>query len=120
MNGRRLTPSPSHTSKGRIMAHITETLFLTTGVEFDGKLHREITIRIPIVQDSVDIEKETSGSGLIVKSLSMLRKQIVKFGAIPAEKITVDLLGQLTETDLDVLNEATQYLKKKALWQKRD
>ncbi|MBN1130388.1 MAG: hypothetical protein JXA71_15455 [Chitinispirillaceae bacterium] len=102
------------------MAHITETLFLTTGVEYDGKQHREITIRIPIVQDSVDVEKETSGSGILLKALSMLRKQVVTFGSIPLEKISVDLLGQLTETDLDLLDEASKGLKKKALWQKRD
>jgi len=102
------------------MAHITETLHLTTGVEHDGKQHREICIRIPIVKDSIEVEKETAGSGIILKSLALLKKQIVTFGSIPLEKISIDLLGELTETDLDLLNEATQGLKKKALWQKRD
>ena len=102
------------------MAHITETVFLTTGVELNGKAQREVVIRIGIIQDSIDTEQECEGKGLLVKSLNLLKKQIIKFGSMPANEITVDLLGALTETDLDLLREAGEFLKKKALWQKRD
>jgi hypothetical protein len=102
------------------MAHITETVFLSTGVEHNGKAQREVVLRIGIVADSIETEQECDGSGLLIKSLTLLKKQILKFGAIPLNEITVDLLGMLTETDLDLLREAGEMLKKKALWQRRD
>ena len=102
------------------MAFLQETVFLTTGIEYNGKAQREVVLRIGLVRDSVEVETDCEGKGLLIKSLALLKKQILKFGAIPTDEISVDMLGMLTETDLDLLREAGETLKKKALWQKRD
>lgn len=95
---------------------ITETIPLANGIRRDGKTHKTVIMRVPIVKDSLEVEAELAGAGALTLSLGLLGKRIVSFGGIPKEQITVDLLAELTETDLARLQEATEMLKKKADW----
>jgi hypothetical protein len=109
---------------------LTETVYLSEGILVEGQRHKAVVLRAPIVRDSLEIEKESEGKGVVYISLSLLSKSILKIGTtgkdggftqeVPREKITVDALGSMNEEDLERLQNAREYLKKKIHWQKAD
>ena len=99
---------------------LTEQVRLLDGVEYQSERHVDVVMRVPIVKDSLEAEAESEGKGALHLSLALLSKHIVSFGNIPKDKITVDLLAQLTDVDFERLCEVRDYLKKKAHWIPRD
>lgn len=96
---------------------LIEKVRLLDGVEFDGKHHKDVVVRTPLVKDALEAEKESDGKSALHLSLSLLKNRIESFGSIPKEKITTDLLGNLSDEDFERLQVAIEYLKKKAHWQ---
>jgi phage FluMu protein gp41 len=99
---------------------LTEKVRLLSGIAFDGVCHKDVVLRTPIVKDVIEAEKESDGKGAIVLSLNVLKQRIESFGKIPKEKLTTDLLANLTDEDFERLQTATEYLKKKAYWQSEE
>ncbi len=94
---------------------ITEKRTLPIGVEFEGKLHRDLEIRPRLVKDLV----AASGSDLVAQDkncfeVGCLASQIVKLGDIPKEKITGDLIMEMNADDFDVLSEAAEKARQRA------
>lgn len=86
---------------------------LEIGIEFDGQLHRDFTLRLSTVGDEIDTSEDISipDSGFRV---ALLVRCLTALGTIPAENITYKLLhDELTSGDFVIMNRATEELKKK-------
>jgi phage FluMu protein gp41 len=107
---------------------LTEKIHLLEGISIGGQRYKTVVLRAPIVKDSLEIEKETDGKGVVYISLLLLSKSIIEVGntdasgelsaIVPKEKITVEALGTLNEEDLERMQQARDYLKKKLHWQR--
>ena len=107
---------------------LTEKIHLTEGIAIAGKRYRDVVVRAAIIQDTLDIEKESKDQGIVYMSLALLVKSIVELGntdkdgafieRAAREDMSVDALGTLNETDLERLQVARDYLKKKQQWRK--
>lgn len=95
---------------------MTETGTLPIGIEFEGKVHKDFTLRPQILRDSIDVmEDERAIKNESYFGICMLSKQIERLGEIPKEKITPDLIMSLTEVDGRVFMEAKEALEKRLL-----
>ncbi len=93
---------------------ITQKVTLPVGVELDGELHREVVLRPQKVRDSIEaMEDERAGKNESYLGLLMQAKQIVSFGSLAAERINVDLLMDLYETDMQALMEGANKLRER-------
>lgn len=90
---------------------ISDTLEI--GIEFNGHLHRDFTLRLPTVGDEIDVSEDDSipDSGFRV---AVIARSLTALGTIPAEQITYKLLhDELSSSDFAILVKATDALKKK-------
>jgi hypothetical protein len=86
---------------------------LDIGVEFDGRLHRDFTLRLPTVGDEIDVSEDDSipESGFRV---ALFARCLTALGSIPKEQITYSLLhDELDSGDFGILIRAADDLKKK-------
>lgn len=96
---------------------LTENVRLLQGVKYEGKTHRDVVLRTPIVRDALEAEQECEGKSTLTLSLCLMSKRITAFGTVPKDQINAELLAELSDEDFERLQTATEYLKKKALWQ---
>jgi len=109
---------------------LTEIVHLSEGFAIKGRRFKTAVIRAPIVADSLDVEKESERKGILYTSISLIIKSIIKVGdmdktgnwteLVPWEEITVEAVGTLNEDDLERLQVARDFLKKKQSWQRTD
>ena len=92
---------------------IRESGTLLVGVEYEGKRHKEFTLRPAIVRDSIEAHKEAEGKGDMVFAVCALARQVETLGEIPVEKITGELLCGLYDADLEILQKARETAEKK-------
>lgn len=93
---------------------IIEKRTLPIGIEFDGKIHRDLEIRPRLVADMIDaLENERSQRNNRYYALAMIACQIQKLGDIPKEAITTDFLLRMYEQDFVVLTEAAEMAQKR-------
>jgi hypothetical protein len=95
---------------------VSEKVNLLVGVIYENKRYKQLTMRAPIVRDSIEAEEESKEKGILFLSLAMLSKMIIEFGAIPKESINPDLLVQLSDEDFELLQNVRGFLKKKTHW----
>ncbi|ORM59597.1 hypothetical protein HA45_22525 [Pantoea rodasii] len=87
---------------------------LDIGLEVDGQLHRDFTLRLPTVGDEIDVADDESvpDSGYRV---ALMGRCMVTLGTLTPEKITFELLRQeLNSDDFLQLVRAADELKKSA------
>ena len=108
------------TSAAAPAADVPDTLLY--GVNFNGVLHFDYAVRIPVMRDiydALDETEEVTGSSTGGKSdiyyrMALLKRTITKLGDIPADDITTDLLlDELLEEDYSILDAAQTAAKKK-------
>jgi hypothetical protein len=93
---------------------IIEKRTLPIGIEYDGKVHRDLEIRPRLVADMIDaLESERSQRNNRYYALAMIACQIQKLGDIPKEAITADFLLRMYEQDFVVLTEAAEMAQKR-------
>jgi len=91
---------------------IREQGSLLIGVEYDGRLHADFTIRPQLVRDSIEaLSDERAANDQRYLGVSILAKQIEKLGDIPKEQITADLLMNMYNDDFTLLVEADRRLE---------
>lgn len=85
---------------------------LPVGVLFDGKLHRDVVMRLATVGDEIDaLDEGISDNGA---PLAVIACCLEKLGDIPAEDITYELLhGGLVSEDYSYLVQLKAEVKKK-------
>lgn len=85
---------------------------LAVGLHYEGILHKEFVLRPQIVGDSIEaLEDERAQKNNSYFGLCLLTKQIVKLGNIPQDKITPELVMQLTDVDFEILVKAKEALE---------
>lgn len=98
------------------MDQLTEKGQLIYGIEFDGKLHFDFEVRLPMVRDNIAAIEFTDGRSGMRVSTAMYAIILLSLGAIPKEKITYQLLSEgLVDEDFDAVSEAVDRLKKKRM-----
>jgi len=91
---------------------ITEKCTLPIGVEYDGKVHRNVEIRHRLVRDLIDgADSDRARNDARYYELCQYAAQIVKLGDIPKEQITGELLLDMYDEDFDVLMEAASRVR---------
>lgn len=89
-----------------------ETGTFGAGIEYGGRPQKDFILRPQIVRDSIEaMEDERAKKNNSYFGLCLLTKQIVKLGDIPCEKITPDLVMQLTDVDFEILVKAKEALE---------
>lgn len=95
---------------------------LLYGVDFNGVLHFDYAVRIPVMRDIYDALDETEevtgsstgGKADIYYRMALMKRTITKLGDIPPDEITTDLLlDELLEEDYSILDAAQTAAKKK-------
>lgn len=86
---------------------------LPGGVEVDGVLHRDFTLRLPKVRDNAEAVDEVGATNAVALSAAILARQIVKLGTLKPAQITYDLLADMHPEDFNVLERKAQELEKK-------
>ena len=94
---------------------MTEEGILTIGLEYEGKNHREFTLRPQLVRDSVEAveESDRAKTNEHYLGLAVLAKQLTRLGDIPPDKITPELLMDMYATDSEVMNAALKRLQER-------
>lgn len=92
--------------------NFTHSNTLPIGVFYQGKLHRDFTVRMSTVGDEIDVvEDGIPDSGT---SVGILARCLTALGSIPADEITYQLLcDALVSEDFKALRDAQQEAKKK-------
>lgn len=90
----------------------THSGVLPFGVLYNGKLHREFTVRLATIGDEIAaLEDGVSDAGL---STAILARVLERLGDIPPEEITYELLCEhLIPDDYNALADARKEVKKK-------
>lgn len=93
---------------------LTEKGTLAVGIEHGGKTHKEFVLGPQLVRDSIEaMEDERSVKNDSYYGICLLAKQVKSLGEIPGEKITPELLMDMTEIDFKILMKGREALDKR-------
>jgi len=91
---------------------ITEKITLPDGIVFEGATHRDMEIRPQKIRDSVDaLEDERAQNNNAYLGVAVLAGQVLSLGSIPKERITAELLLELSEDDMAEINRGLERLR---------
>lgn len=88
---------------------------LIGGVVFDGKVHRDFTLRPLLVRDSIETLEACRDKEAAFVELVLLARCFLGLGTIPREHITAELLMDMLDQDLKIVFDARDALQKKIL-----
>lgn len=94
---------------------ITQAGVLPIGVEVDGVLHRNFTLRPAVVADNIDAINEVGSGNAVALNAAVFARQLVQLGTLPPKQITYDLVAGMHVADFDALDQAAIQLQKKLL-----
>lgn len=94
---------------------ITQAGALPIGVEIDGVLHREFTLRPALVADNIDAITEVGSSNSVALNAAVFARQLVQLGTLTPKQISYDLVAGMHVADFDALDQAALQLQKKLL-----
>jgi len=94
---------------------ITQTGVLPIGVEVDGVLHREFTLRPAVVAVNIDAITEVGSSNSVALNAAVFARQLVQLGTLPPKAITFALVAGMHVADFDELDRQAAQLQKKLL-----
>lgn len=94
---------------------------LLYGLEYEGVMHYDVTMRLTTIADNIAALDEVGTSSGISITVAMLARAIVSIGTIPKESITAKLLIEnLADEEFDVLVRLQDRIKKKRRRSKSD
>lgn len=98
------------------MSRLTTDGTLLFGIEFNGQMHKDFTMRVPTLED---VEAAIEDAGPDASNARMNRhkwsRTITRLGEIPADAITAELLAGLPAPEYGVLLAVEDELAKKLL-----
>lgn len=94
---------------------LTQDGVLPIGVEVDGVLHREFTLRPAVVADNIDAITEVGVSNAVALNAAIFARQLLKLGTLAARQITYELVAGMHVADFDELDRGALELQKKLL-----
>ena len=96
--------------------NLRESGTLPVGVEIDGRVHRDFTLRPRLVCDSVEVmEEPRAQTNDAYRGVALTARQIERLGDLPAERITTELLMTMHDVDLGMIMEAASRLDARLL-----
>lgn len=85
---------------------------LPIGIEVDGKVHRDFTLRPRLVRDSVAVlEDARAQSNDAYRGVALIACQVVQLGTLKPEQIDTELLLSMFDTDMATIMEAASRLE---------
>ncbi len=97
------------------MAAITQTGVLPIGVEVDGVLHREFTLRPAVVADNIEAITEVGSANAVALNAAIFARQLVQLGTLTPKQISYGLVAGMHVADFDELDRKALELQKKLL-----
>lgn len=95
---------------------LKETGELPIGVEVDGVLHRDFTLRPRLVRDSVEVmEDALARDNDAYRGVALIAKQIERLGDLPRDRVTPDLLMSMFDIDMAKIMERAALLEGRLL-----
>lgn len=95
-------------------ASMTEDGTLLAGVEYEGKTHKDFTLRVATMED---VEKAIEEAGPDAGNARIARHQwshtMIRLGGIPREKITAELLAGMVAEEFGIIRHTEESLLKK-------
>jgi phage FluMu protein gp41 len=84
---------------------ITQKGTLPVGVEVDGVVHYDFEVRPQLVKDTIAAasNEQVANKGNTLFGLAIVREQVVAIGTLSNDRITLDMLLNMYEADMDVL-----------------
>jgi hypothetical protein len=86
---------------------------LPGGIEVDGVVHRDFTLRLPKVRDNADAIDEVGSSNALNLSAAIFARQLTKLGTLKPDQITFDLISEMHPEDYNFLEAKATELEKK-------
>ena len=84
---------------------LTESGTLAVGISYEGKVHKSFVLRATTGRDTAEAFGEgLSQSNDVFFSLALLAKRIEAIGDIPKEAITLDMVLDAAQIDIDQMN----------------
>jgi hypothetical protein len=106
---------------------MTEQGFLVYGVAVGDVIHREFSIRMPVVKDTITALTDTQESqgttdgpaAQLYYKVALIASALISLGNLAKEDITTELLlNELTDDDFDIIDAHIAAIKKKRLPEK--
>lgn len=94
---------------------LTQGGVLPIGVEVDGVLHREFTLRPAVVADNIDAITEVGSSNPVALNAAIFARQLLKLGTLAPKQITYELVAGMHVADFDEVDRRALELQKKLL-----
>lgn len=94
---------------------ITQDGKLPIGVEVDGVLHRDFTLRPAVVADNIDAITEVGTANSVALNAAVFARQLVKLGTLTPKQIDYELVASMHVADFDELDRRALELQKKLL-----
>ncbi|MDR4896010.1 hypothetical protein RF656_04510 [Yersinia kristensenii] len=103
---------------------MTEQGLLVFGVAVGEVIHREFSIRLPVVKDTITALTDTQDSqgttegpaAQLYYKVAIIASALISLGNMPKEDITTELLlNELTDDDFDIIDAHIAAIKKKRL-----
>lgn len=85
---------------------------LPIGIEVDGKVHRDFTLRPRLVRDSVEVmEDPRAQTNDAYRGVALIACQVEHLGDLPAAKIDTELFLSMYDSDMATIMEAASRLE---------
>lgn len=94
---------------------ITQDGVLPIGVEVDGVLHREFTLRPAVVADNIEAITEVGAANPVALNAAIFARQLLKLGTLTTKQIDYELVAGMHVADFDELDRRALELQKKLL-----
>ena len=94
---------------------LTQTGTLPVGIEVDGVVHREFELRPLRLRDSVAELQNAAGNGDAEFGFALVARQLVRLGSLPPDKISLALLLDAYDVDIQVMMGAAATLRARLL-----
>lgn len=103
---------------------MSEKGFLVYGVAVGDVIHREFSIRLPVVKDTITALTDTQGSqgttdgpaAQLYYKVALIASALISLGSLAKDDITTELLlNELTDDDFDIIDAHIAAIKKKRL-----
>lgn len=94
---------------------ITQDGTLPIGIEVDGVLHRDFTLRPAVVADNIEAITEVGTSNSVALNAAVFARQLVKLGTLTPKQIDYELVASMHVADFDELDRRALELQKKLL-----
>ncbi|WP_145490236.1 hypothetical protein [Yersinia rohdei] len=103
---------------------MTSSGLLLHGIEANGKVHFDFTVRLPVIRDTISALSDThdkfgtteGAAATTYYRVAVIAQAITVLGDVDKDAITADLLlDELTDDDFDLIDAQISVIKKKRM-----